>query len=168
MKKNQIGFTLTELIIVIFILGIVALVAIPRLLDLSSSAKISSLKAIAAEMDATITLVQNKARIAGLRTTSINPGAGQDAYVIDVGFARSEVDFRNLCPEASAEFADAIDFFEYMQDTLGDLEQRTDNQYARVGFDVPSSGNPTNQGCYIIYDSFAEPNCTIEIVTEDC
>jgi MSHA pilin protein MshA len=37
-----------------------------------------------------------------------------------------------------------------------------------LGYDVPASGTPTNQGCYILYDSFATPNCTLTLVTDDC
>ena len=58
-----------------------------------------------------------------------------------------------------------LDFVNY---EANDFQVRTDNQFALIGFDLPPSGHPTNQGCYIIYDSFGEPECTLTVVTTDC
>ena len=45
----------------------------------------------------------------------------------------------------------------------------TTNQYTFIGYDIPSNSSPvTTQGCYVIYDSFGEPNCTVTVVTVDC
>jgi len=48
-------------------------------------------------------------------------------------------------------------------------ETATTNQYTFIGYDIPNrSSTVTDQGCYIIYDSFGEPDCTVTIVTDDC
>ena len=60
-----------------------------------------------------------------------------------------------------------IDFLEIDSD---DFEPTvTTNQYTFIGYNIPSQSSPlTDQGCYVIYDSFGEPDCTVTVVTEDC
>lgn len=47
MRQRQSGFTMIELIMVIVILGILAAIAMPRFVDLSSDAKTSALSGVA-------------------------------------------------------------------------------------------------------------------------
>ena len=53
-KKNEGGFTLIELIMVIVILGIISAVAIPKFLSLSDSAKLSSARGVGGAISGTI------------------------------------------------------------------------------------------------------------------
>ncbi len=50
MKKNQKGFTLVEIIAVLVILGILAAVAVPKFVDLTSDAELKSVQAVKAEL----------------------------------------------------------------------------------------------------------------------
>ena len=53
-KKNEKGFTLIELIIVIVILGIIAGVAVPKFIGLSAEARISSARGVGGAISGTI------------------------------------------------------------------------------------------------------------------
>ena len=166
-SQRSAGFTLVELIAVIVMLGILAAVALPRFTSVSREARIASLSSIAGSMRSTINLVQAKARLAGLKALNANPGnGGQSALIIETGLGRSEVQFSNLCPESSAELGDALDMADYMSLSLTrDMEIITDNQFTRVGFQL---SNSSTSGCYVRYDSFALPQCTVEVVSVDC
>jgi MSHA pilin protein MshA len=75
--KRSAGFTLIELVIVIIILGILAVTAAPKFLNLQGDARESTLKGMKAAMESASSLVYSKAVIQGTEgantgTTKIN------------------------------------------------------------------------------------------------
>ncbi|WP_283164264.1 prepilin-type N-terminal cleavage/methylation domain-containing protein [Shewanella corallii] len=173
-KSSQQGFTLIELVIVIIILGIVATAAAPKFINLQSDAKVNVLHGIAGQIESTTDMVKAKARVQGLVPVAEEPGMGPalQEYVVDFGFGKVEVDWRNLCPEAQGEVVDgdaAMTFRDFMNiDLTGGLKDSLDNQYYKIGYKLPLSGAPTNEGCYVVYDSFGKPDCTVTVVDAEC
>ena len=84
--KKQAGFTLIELVIVIIILGILAVTAAPKFLNLQDDARTSTLKGVEGSLMSASAMVYSKAIIAGEETnpdTPLNIGNGKD---VDITF----------------------------------------------------------------------------------
>lgn len=84
MQKHQ-GFTLVELIIVIVILGVLAVTAAPKFLNLAGDAKGATLDGIKASLNSAGSLVYGKSVIKGVQnaasSTVVNQGATTIATV---------------------------------------------------------------------------------------
>ena len=60
MKKDQPGFTLTELVIVIVILGILAAVAVPRYLNLTGDASAAARTGVVGSLNSAVQIVHSR------------------------------------------------------------------------------------------------------------
>ncbi|MDW1976843.1 type II secretion system protein [Vibrio sp. Vb1980] len=81
--KRQGGFTLIELVVVIVILGILAVTAAPRFLNLQDDARKSSLQGLKGAIDGAAGIVYGKAAIDGIEAKA----AGDDVKVDDITVA---------------------------------------------------------------------------------
>ena len=163
------GFTLIELIVVVVILSVLAIVAIPKFANLQKEARIAVLEGIAGSMRSAALLTKSKARVSGLSSVSANPGGSEQTdYLVDFPFGSAEVDWRNLCPESQAELGSRLTMLDFLEINGKDVTSQVNNRYTLVGYDIPGFSVPTNRGCYVIYDSFGNPDCTVVVVSVDC
>lgn len=70
MRNQQSGFTLIELVAVIVLLGILAVTALPRFVNLQTDARAATLAGVKAAMQGAATQVYAKAIIAGVEGTA--------------------------------------------------------------------------------------------------
>jgi MSHA pilin protein MshA len=111
--RKQSGFTLIELIIVIVILGILAVTAAPRFIDLQSDAKAATLDGVKAALQGGSQLVYAKAAIQGKQnladSTVTITGVGNVATVYGYPDAES---FTAILAGSSAAVTDLAAFAE--------------------------------------------------------
>ena len=88
LNNNTKGFTLIELIIVIVILGIIAVTAAPRFIDLGTDARIAKLDSLKATILTSSNLVNIKARIENKTNCSEDPTIimGSETITLRCGF----------------------------------------------------------------------------------
>ncbi|MBT1444109.1 prepilin-type N-terminal cleavage/methylation domain-containing protein [Shewanella sp. JM162201] len=108
MKKQQ-GFTLIELVVVIIILGILAVTAAPKFINLQSDARLSALNGAKSAIQGANSLVYSKAALAGVERTASN---GTPAPSVDIGTGTP-----------------AVTQFGYIQATLAELENAVDMDF---------------------------------------
>ncbi|WP_394244783.1 type II secretion system protein [Vibrio astriarenae] len=88
--KRQGGFTLIELVVVIVILGILAVTAAPKFLNLQSDARASSLQGLKGAMAGAAGITYGKAAIDGKETASA--GQSVDNIKLVYGYPKASTD----------------------------------------------------------------------------
>ena len=82
--KKQAGFTLIELVIVIIILGILAVTAAPKFLNLQDDAKKSAAQGVQAAVSSSAQLVYSKSALMGVERAASGSVSSSDGTTISV------------------------------------------------------------------------------------
>lgn len=91
--KKQGGFTLIELVVVIVILGILAVTAAPRFLNLQDDAKNATLEGLAGAIQGASGIVYGKSAIEGKETQAGQSVAvGTDTILTEYGYPKADGD----------------------------------------------------------------------------
>lgn len=154
---NQRGFTLIELVVVIVILGILAVTAAPRFLNLQSDARVSALQGMKGAMAGAGSIVYGKAAINGVETAPTS-GISNGASTITIAFGYPT--------------ADEDGIVKAVQGLEDDTEWVTSDANAQIYPDgaiaVTFAGRDITDGseCAVIYqnavDEFSTPVITVE------
>lgn len=170
---QQRGFTLIELIIVIVILGILAVTAAPRFIDLQGDARASTLDGVKAALQGGAQLVYAKSAIEGEQKTA---NIGSDAATqVSVNGQTVETDFGY--PDAELATIATVNGWADIADADWDLLVGTGTDSPAVGaFAIMPQGvayqadNSGNNRCQVIYTEAADANSspTITIESDGC
>ncbi|RKF21566.1 prepilin-type N-terminal cleavage/methylation domain-containing protein [Alginatibacterium sediminis] len=113
------GFTLIELVIVIIILGILAVTAAPKFINLQKDARISTLQGLEGAIKGGASLVYSKAAIAGKETGTSSVAIGTGTVNIVSGYpdsANFAADLGNWLDISATSSATATDADWYVND----------------------------------------------------
>lgn len=95
--KRQGGFTLIELVVVIVILGILAVTAAPRFLNLQDDARDSTLEGLKGAITGASGIVYGKSAIAGVETSSNGSiSVGTDTIAVAYGYPKAASDIEKV------------------------------------------------------------------------
>lgn len=151
--KRQGGFTLIELVVVIVILGILAVTAAPKFLNLQGDARASSLQGLKGAMSGAAGIVYGKAAIEGKEGSTV---------AVDI----DDISTKYGYPVAATGGIDEAVIG--LSDDWAQLSPAvaTKATYYFKGATAPASGSVT-PGCYVTYTEATTASSGISVIVED-
>lgn len=151
--KRQGGFTLIELVVVIVILGILAVTAAPRFLNLQDDARNASLEGLKGAMAGAAGIVYGSAAINGLESepsTTISGAQGSGDIDIVFGYPKA----------SSTGIGNAVTGIEDWEIVTSGAEA------GEVKYTFKDQGSTNTENCFVTYKEATETKVATSIVTE--
>ena len=137
--KRSAGFTLIELVIVIVILGILAVTAAPKFLNLQSDARQSTLNGMKAAMESASSLVYSKAVLNGIENSpsgaTVGVSAGSSTVTTHYGYPTGD----------ATGIAVAVDM------SSADWSRAASGATALLVWPNSTAGNAASASCNVLY-----------------
>ena len=159
--KRQGGFTLIELVVVIVILGILAVTAAPRFLNLQSDARESALQGLKGAIDGASGIVFGKSAIEGIETKAPASDVKVEDVLVGYGYpVAADNGLNNAVTGLDEDWALALEGTtpNKLVATFisGDLKKGLGNTAAKV-----KAGN-----CYVTYTEATSAAVSTTVVTD--
>ncbi|MCD9541537.1 prepilin-type N-terminal cleavage/methylation domain-containing protein [Photobacterium carnosum] len=146
MKKQQ-GFTLIELVVVIVILGILAVTAAPKFMNLQGDARHASLDGLRGAINGAAGIVYGKAAIAGQENSADPINVGEPDHQIQTVYGYPTATSAGIGAALSGVNGDNGDFVAVTG--TGDSDQK-DGSISFTFKNYAAAGNAP-KGCYLTY-----------------
>ncbi|MCU8021409.1 MULTISPECIES: type II secretion system protein [unclassified Shewanella] len=153
--KRQQGFTLIELVVVIIILGILAVTAAPKFINLQGDARKSTVEGVKAALQGANTLVYSKAAIQGLGKAAdenviIGKNGTEDIKVTaDFGYLNSRADSATV--QTNLEKALDMKFDALATGTVGTVNDFGVVYKSATSFIIVPKGKKDTEDCRLEY-----------------
>lgn len=151
MMKRQQGFTLIELVVVIIILGILAVTAAPKFINLQSDARKSTVEGVKAALQGANTLIYSKAALAGKEKAAaqtVTIATGVDVTT-DYGYLNSATS--SAVVKTNLENALDMKFDALATDTVGTVNDFGVVYKSATSFIIVPKGKKDTDACRLEY-----------------
>ena len=148
MRRNNGGFTLIELIVVIVILGILAVTAAPKFVDLQSDARLATLNGMKAAINSAVSLTYGKSLVKGVEKAPSGKKVSINGEEVDVCYGYP-------CAEA-AKIQKVLDIGEFSKcgassTPAGDWCYGEQTDIKKINIYI-ANGYSTSSKCYVTYE----------------
>ena len=148
MRRNNGGFTLIELIVVIVILGILAVTAAPKFIDLQSDARLATLNGMKAAINSAVSLTYGKSLVKGVEK---DPSDKK----VSINGEEVEVCYGYPCAEA-AKIQKVLDIGEFKKcdansTPAGDWCYGEQTDTTKINIYI-ANGYSASSKCYVTYE----------------
>lgn len=144
MRRNNGGFTLIELIVVIVILGILAVTAAPKFVDLQSDARLATLNGMKAAINSAVSLTYGKSLVTGEEK--------KEEGSITINGSPVTVCYGYPCAAATKiqKVLDIGDFAECVEGVSGDWCYKENASTKSIDIYI-ANGYTANSQCFVTY-----------------